>query len=139
MRDRAAAATRPPSPRARRHPGPRHVRGHDHARPQPSRLDGHRLPAQRLRAPGALLRDLEFAGLDGPPLRAVFIRAPWIESHGDDVQVLAELQGRPIAARQGSLLAVAFHPELGRDTRLHEAFLAEVRAATGALIEIARS
>jgi len=83
--------------------------------------------------------DLEFAGLDGPPLRAVFIRAPWIESHGDDVQVLAELQGRPIAARQGSLLAVAFHPELGRDTRLHEAFLAEVRAATGALIEIARS
>ena len=81
VRDRAAAATRPPSPRARRHPGPRHVRGHDHARPQPSRLDGHRLPAQRLRAPGALLRDLEFAGLDGPPLRAVFIRAPWIESH----------------------------------------------------------
>jgi 5'-phosphate synthase pdxT subunit len=56
-----------------------------------------------------------------------------------EVQVLAELQGRPIAARQGSLLAVAFHPELGRDTRLHEAFLAEVRAATGALIEIARS
>jgi 5'-phosphate synthase pdxT subunit len=83
--------------------------------------------------------DLEFAGLDGPPLRAVFIRAPWIESHGDEVQVLAKLQGRPIAARQGSLLAVAFHPELGRDTRLHEAFLAEVRAATGALIEIARS
>jgi len=73
--------------------------------------------------------DLDVAGLHGPPLRAVFIRAPWIESYGDGVQILAELEGHPVAARQKSLLAVAFHPELGRDSRLHEAFLAEVRAA----------
>jgi len=73
--------------------------------------------------------DLEVAGLHGPPLRAVFIRAPWIDSHGDGVQILAELEGHPVAARQESLLAVAFHPELGQDTRLHEAWLREVEAA----------
>jgi 5'-phosphate synthase pdxT subunit len=68
--------------------------------------------------------DLEIAGLDGPALRAVFIRAPWIAAHGDDVEILAEVDGHAVAARQGSLLAVAFHPELGGDTRLHERFLA---------------
>jgi 5'-phosphate synthase pdxT subunit len=68
--------------------------------------------------------DLEIAGLDGPPLRAVFIRAPWIAGHGADVEVLAEVDGHIVAARQGSMLAVAFHPELGADTRLHERFLA---------------
>ncbi|MDQ3676834.1 MAG: pyridoxal 5'-phosphate synthase glutaminase subunit PdxT [Actinomycetota bacterium] len=73
--------------------------------------------------------DLDVAGLDGPPLRAVFIRAPWIASHGDEVEILATLEGHPVVARQGPLLAVAFHPELGRDTRVHEAFLADVRAA----------
>jgi len=78
--------------------------------------------------------DLDVAGFDGPPLRAVFIRAPWIESHGEGVQILAELEGHPVAARQGSLLAVAFHPEMGQDTRLHEAFLRDVdQAATGAV------
>jgi len=76
--------------------------------------------------------DLDIAGLHGPALRAVFIRAPWIESYGDGVQILAELEGHPVAARQGSLLAVAFHPELGPDTRLHEAFLGEVVAQAGA-------
>jgi len=76
--------------------------------------------------------DLDVAGLHGPPLRAVFIRAPWIESYGDGVQILAELEGHPVAARQGSLLAVAFHPELGQDTRLHEAFLREVVQAGAA-------
>jgi 5'-phosphate synthase pdxT subunit len=68
--------------------------------------------------------DLEIAGLAGPPLRAVFIRAPWIAAHGDGVEILAEVDGHAVAARQGSLLAVAFHPELGGDTRLHERFLA---------------
>jgi 5'-phosphate synthase pdxT subunit len=68
--------------------------------------------------------DLEIAGLEGPPLRAVFIRAPWIAEHGEDVEILAEVDGHAVAARQGSLLAVAFHPELGDDTRLHERFLA---------------
>jgi len=68
--------------------------------------------------------DLEIAGVDGPPLRAVFIRAPWIAEHGEGVEILAEVDGHAIAAQQGSLLAVAFHPELGDDTRLHERFLA---------------
>jgi 5'-phosphate synthase pdxT subunit len=68
--------------------------------------------------------DLEIAGLDGPALRAVFIRAPWIAAHGDGVEILAEVDGHAVAAREGSLLAVAFHPELGDDTRLHEHFLA---------------
>jgi len=83
--------------------------------------------------------DLDVAGFDGPPLRAVFIRAPWIESHGEGVQILAELEGHPVAARQGSLLAVAFHPELGQDTRLHEAWLREVaQPRAGATIDAAR-
>jgi 5'-phosphate synthase pdxT subunit len=68
--------------------------------------------------------DIEIAGVAGPPLRAVFIRAPWIAAHGDGVEILAEVDGHAVAARQGSLLAVAFHPELGGDTRLHERFLA---------------
>jgi 5'-phosphate synthase pdxT subunit len=67
--------------------------------------------------------DLEVAGLEGGPLRAVFIRAPWIEEHGDDVEVLARLDGHPVAARQGNMLVAAFHPELGGDRRLHELFL----------------
>jgi 5'-phosphate synthase pdxT subunit len=65
----------------------------------------------------------------GPPVRAVFIRAPWIASHGPDVEVLAVVDGHPVAARQGSLLAISFHPELGDDDRLHRAFLEQVRAA----------
>jgi pyridoxal 5'-phosphate synthase pdxT subunit len=68
--------------------------------------------------------DLALEGLDGPPLRAVFIRAPWIEQHGPEVEVLAEVDGHPVAARQGTLLAVAFHPELTDDPRVHELFLA---------------
>ena len=68
--------------------------------------------------------DLEIAGMDGPPLRAVFIRAPWIAAHGEDVQIVAEVDGHAVAAQQGTMLAVAFHPELGSDTRLHARFLA---------------
>ena len=72
--------------------------------------------------------DLEIGGLGGDgPVRAVFIRAPWIEDHGEAVQVLATIDGRAVAARQGSLLAVAFHPELSGDARVHESFLALVR------------
>jgi 5'-phosphate synthase pdxT subunit len=70
--------------------------------------------------------ELDVAGLEGGPLRAVFIRAPWIEEHGDDVEVLASLDGHPVAVRQGHLMAVAFHPELSGDRRLHERFLAGV-------------
>jgi 5'-phosphate synthase pdxT subunit len=70
--------------------------------------------------------DLDVAGLEGGPLRAVFIRAPWVEEHGDGVEVLASLDGHPVAVRQGPLMAVAFHPELSGDRRLHELFLAGV-------------
>lgn len=64
--------------------------------------------------------DVDITGMRGGPLRAVFIRAPWVDEHGADVEVLAELDGHPIAVRQGSLLAVAFHPELTQDVRLHD-------------------
>jgi len=69
--------------------------------------------------------DLELPG-DDTPLRAVFIRAPWIENVGPDVEVLAEVDGHPVLARQGRFLVAAFHPELTDDTRLHELFLEEV-------------
>jgi pyridoxal 5'-phosphate synthase pdxT subunit len=76
--------------------------------------------------------DLEFPGVAGGPVRAVFIRAPWIAEHGPEVEVLAAVDGHPVAARQGSLLAISFHPELGDDVRLHAAFLERVRAARSA-------
>jgi 5'-phosphate synthase pdxT subunit len=56
--------------------------------------------------------EIELDGVDGGPVRAVFIRAPWVTEHGEDVHVLAEIDGHPIAVRQGNVLAVAFHPEL---------------------------
>lgn len=71
--------------------------------------------------------DVEVEGLDGGPLRAIFIRAPWIAEHGAQVQILAEVDGHAIAARQGRKLAVAFHAELGSDDRLHRMFLASVK------------
>jgi 5'-phosphate synthase pdxT subunit len=67
--------------------------------------------------------DLDF---DGEPLRAVFIRAPWVEEAGSGVEVLASVDGHPVAVRQGGVLAVAFHPELSGDRRVHEAFLRTV-------------
>jgi 5'-phosphate synthase pdxT subunit len=76
--------------------------------------------------------DLEFPGIDGGPVRAVFIRAPWIAEHGPGVEVLAEVDGHAVAAREGTLFVISFHPELGDDRRLHEAFLEQVRAARGA-------
>jgi pyridoxal 5'-phosphate synthase pdxT subunit len=60
--------------------------------------------------------DLDF---EGEPLHAVFIRAPWVEHVGDEVEVLAEVDGHPVAVRQGNVLAVAFHPELTDERRLH--------------------
>ena len=63
--------------------------------------------------------DLEMRGLDGGILRAVFIRAPWVGERGKDVEVLAEVDGHPVAVRQGNVMAVAFHPELTDDRRLH--------------------
>jgi pyridoxal 5'-phosphate synthase pdxT subunit len=63
------------------------------------------------------------------PVRAVFIRAPWIEDAGPDVEVLAEVGGHAVLARQGRILVAAFHPELTDDTRIHELFLNQVREA----------
>ena len=67
--------------------------------------------------------DLDFAGVDGGPVRAVFFRAPWVEEAGDGVQVLARAAGRIVAVRQGPLLATSFHPEVTGDTRVHELFV----------------
>jgi 5'-phosphate synthase pdxT subunit len=60
-------------------------------------------------------------------IRAVFIRAPWVEEVGEGVEVLAEVDGHPVAVRQGNVLAVAFHPELTGDARLHEWLVDRIR------------
>jgi 5'-phosphate synthase pdxT subunit len=62
-----------------------------------------------------------------PPLRGVFIRAPWVIDYGPGVEVLAELDGHPVAVREGDLIAVAFHSELTADDRVHRLFLDAVR------------
>jgi pyridoxal 5'-phosphate synthase pdxT subunit len=64
---------------------------------------------------------------ESEPLRAVFIRAPWIDEVGPGVEVLAEVDGHPVLAREGRFLVAAFHPELTGDTRLHRLFLESVR------------
>ena len=66
---------------------------------------------------------------EGEPLHAVFIRAPWVEDFGDGVEVLAEVDGHPVAVRQGNVLAVAFHPELTDEDRLHRWLVDRVHAA----------
>jgi pyridoxal 5'-phosphate synthase pdxT subunit len=79
--------------------------------------------------------DLEFPVLPGPPMHAVFIRAPWVESAGPEVQVLARVDeaahspaaGKIVAARQGHLLATSFHPELTGDARVHALFVEMVQ------------
>jgi pyridoxal 5'-phosphate synthase pdxT subunit len=73
--------------------------------------------------------DLRVAGLGEEPVRAVFIRAPWVEEHGSGVEVLAEVRGHPVAVRDRGVLAVAFHAELTDDSRLHAAFMAMCTAA----------
>ena len=60
-------------------------------------------------------------------MRAVFIRAPWVEDVGDGVEVLAEVEGHPVAVREGNVLAVAFHPELTGDGRLHQWLVDRIR------------
>jgi 5'-phosphate synthase pdxT subunit len=73
--------------------------------------------------------EVDVKGIDGGPVSGAFIRAPWISEAGPEVDVLAEIDGRAIAARQGNLLAVAFHPELTGDARLHRWFVDLARAA----------
>ena len=87
--------------------------------------------------------DLDVPGIEGGPVRAVFIRAPWIESVGDGVEVLGavrpvgrdgvRLGAKVVLARQGNMLASAFHPELTGDHRVHLLFLDMVRAARRAV------
>ena len=73
--------------------------------------------------------DISLTSMAGPPLRAVFIRAPWVTQAGPDVEVLATdpATGRIVAVRQGPVLATAFHPELTGDRRIHELFVKMVR------------
>ena len=72
--------------------------------------------------------DLDFPDFDGGPVHAVFIRAPWIAEHGAGVEILAAVDGHPVAAREGAITVVAFHPELSGEHRLHAQFLERVRA-----------
>ena len=73
--------------------------------------------------------DIDLRGVDGPPFRAVFIRAPWVEQAGPGVEVLGTepRTGRIVAVRQGPVLATSFHPELTRDGRIHQLFSEIVR------------
>lgn len=74
--------------------------------------------------------DLKFEGITQPSIRAVFIRAPWVESVGAHVQILAEVNidgsKHPVAVRQGNLLATSFHPELTGDNRIHKFFVEQI-------------
>jgi 5'-phosphate synthase pdxT subunit len=81
--------------------------------------------------------ELEMSGVGPEPVRAVFIRAPWIEAHGEGVEVLAAVDGHPVAIREGNVLACSFHPELTDDPRVHALLMAiasearKDRTATG--------
>ena len=75
--------------------------------------------------------DISVDGIGPEPFRAVFIRAPWVESHGDDVEVLAEVDGHPVALRSGRILVLSFHPELTDDSRLHALLMAMATAERG--------
>jgi 5'-phosphate synthase pdxT subunit len=70
--------------------------------------------------------DLPVTGLEGGPFHAVFIRAPFVERAGPEVEVLATVDGHPVLCRQGAVTVAAFHPELSDDARLHERFLKEI-------------
>jgi len=67
--------------------------------------------------------DLDVTGVAGGPMRAVFIRAPFVVEHGAAVEVLAAVDHHPVVVRQGSILGASFHPELTGDNRLHRVFV----------------
>jgi 5'-phosphate synthase pdxT subunit len=64
--------------------------------------------------------EVDVKGVDGGPVAGAFIRAPWVAEAGPEVEVLAEVEGKVVAVRQGNLLATAFHPELSGEVRLHQ-------------------
>jgi 5'-phosphate synthase pdxT subunit len=82
--------------------------------------------------------DLVVEGAGAEPVRAVFIRAPWVERAGDDVEVLATYDGHPVVVREGPVLACSFHPELTDDPRIHAIFMAMATTAAGRGREEAR-
>lgn len=116
-------------------------------RPDQQQLDGLDAVVRRNafgRQVNSFEADLDFAGVTGGPMRAVFIRAPWVEEAGPDVEVLARVPdvpgadaaaGRIVAVRQGFVLATAFHPELTGDRRVHELFCDTVRQAAAGVDE----
>lgn len=73
--------------------------------------------------------ELEIEGIGPEPMRAVFIRAPWIEDAGDSVEVLASFEGHPVVIRDGGVLACSFHPELTEDSRMHALLMAMATSA----------
>jgi len=76
--------------------------------------------------------EIELAGVEGGPIRAIFIRAPWIEECGDGVEVLARVDEHPVAVRSGNVIAVSFHPELSGEARVHELLLQALPARSRA-------
>ncbi|HEV3034899.1 MAG TPA: pyridoxal 5'-phosphate synthase glutaminase subunit PdxT [Solirubrobacteraceae bacterium] len=74
--------------------------------------------------------DVEVEGISDGPIRGIFIRAPWIAEHGPEVAILGRVDGHAVAARQGNVLVVSFHAELGGDDRLHRLFLRIVGEAS---------
>jgi 5'-phosphate synthase pdxT subunit len=74
--------------------------------------------------------DVDVQGIAGGLIRGVFIRAPWIAAHGPEVAILGRVDGHPVAAREGRVLAVSFHAELSGDDRLHRLFLGLVGEAS---------
>jgi 5'-phosphate synthase pdxT subunit len=83
--------------------------------------------------------DLPVEGIGEEPLRAVFIRAPWVERCDPGVEVLASYEGHPVAVRERSVLACAFHPELTDDSRLHALFMAMTTKARSVALERAET
>jgi 5'-phosphate synthase pdxT subunit len=79
--------------------------------------------------------DFSVDGVGGGPVHAIFIRAPWIAEAGPQVSVLADVDGHPVAVRQGKIMALAFHPELTGEDRLHRFFLDSVAGFGGAGVE----
>ncbi|MBY6414482.1 pyridoxal 5'-phosphate synthase glutaminase subunit PdxT [Rhodococcus sp. BP-252] len=106
-------------------------------RPDAQHLDGLDITVRRNafgRQVDSFETDLDVVGIDGDPVRAVFIRAPWVERVGAGVEVLATVpdgpaEGRVVAVRQGSVMATSFHPEVTGDRRVHRLFVDLVLAA----------
>jgi len=74
--------------------------------------------------------EVELGGVAGGPIRAIFIRAPWVQEHGDGVEVLGRVDGHPVAVRERNVIAVAFHPELSGEARVHRLLLQALPAGS---------